>query len=63
MPQIDNYLHYRNVDVSSVKELVHRWYPGFKAYKKDKAHTALADITESIDELKYYRSRLFVKDF
>ncbi|MDN3494490.1 oligoribonuclease [Planococcus sp. APC 4015] len=62
MPRIDRWLHYRNVDVSSVKELSRRWYP--RAYihapAKDGGHRALADILESIRELAYYRQAVFV---
>ena len=62
MPQIDRYLHYRNVDVSSVKELSRRWYPRvfFQAPEKNGGHRALADILESIRELRYYRQAVFV---
>ncbi|MBN2803542.1 MAG: oligoribonuclease [Deltaproteobacteria bacterium] len=59
MPLIDNYLHYRNIDVSSIKELAGRWYPGFDSFSKKKAHTALSDIMESIEELKYFRKNVF----
>lgn len=62
MPRIDRWLHYRNVDVSSVKEVSRRWYP--RAYihapAKDGGHRALADIRESIRELAYYRQAVFV---
>jgi oligoribonuclease len=62
MPRIDRWLHYRNVDVSSIKELSRRWYP--RAYihapSKDGGHRALADILESIRELAYYRQAVFV---
>ncbi len=62
MPRIDRWLHYRNVDVSSVKELSRRWYP--RAYihapAKGGGHRALADILESIRELTYYRQAVFV---
>ncbi|GAA4766098.1 oligoribonuclease [Microbacterium gilvum] len=62
MPQIDGHLHYRNVDVSSIKELSRRWYPRayFQAPGKDGGHRALADILESIRELAYYRRAVFV---
>jgi oligoribonuclease len=62
MPQLDNYLHYRNVDVSSIKELARRWYPRayFNAPAKDGGHRALADIRESIRELAYYREAIMV---
>jgi len=62
MPELDAYLHYRMVDVSSVKELCRRWFPRVFYAKPEKgmAHRALADIYESIRELDYYRRTLFV---
>jgi oligoribonuclease len=62
MPELESYMHYRMVDVSSVKELARRWYPKtyFNSPPKKGGHRALADILESIDELKYYRSTVFV---
>lgn len=62
MPGVDAWLHYRMVDVSSIKELVRRWYPRvyFAAPEKQGGHRALADITESIRELRYYRAAIFV---
>ncbi|MDR6613050.1 MULTISPECIES: oligoribonuclease [Microbacteriaceae] len=62
MPRLDNHLHYRNVDVSSIKELARRWFPRiyFNAPEKNGGHRALADILESIRELDYYRSAAFV---
>lgn len=62
MPALDQHLHYRNIDVSSIKELSRRWYPRvyFQLPKKDGGHRALADIKESIIELRYYRETLFV---
>ncbi len=62
MPELDGWLHYRMVDVSSVKELARRWYPRayFNAPKKGGGHRALADIRESVQELAYYRSVVFV---
>ena len=62
MPRLDNYLHYRMVDVSSIKELCRRWYPRvyFGQPTKGLAHRALADIKESIRELQYYRRAIFV---
>jgi oligoribonuclease len=62
MPELDAHLHYRMVDVSSVKELVRRWYPRIYYAKPEKglAHRALADIKESIGELEYYRRTAFV---
>ena len=64
MPRLDKQLHYRNVDVSSIKELARRWYPRvyFNAPAKDGGHRALADILESIRELAYYRQTVFVAD-
>jgi oligoribonuclease len=64
MPRLDKQLHYRNVDVSSIKELARRWYPRvyFNAPSKDGGHRALADILESIRELAYYRQTVFVAD-
>ena len=61
MPELIEHLHYRIVDVSSLKELAKRWYPRtfFHAPKKAGGHRALADILESIDELRYYREVLF----
>jgi oligoribonuclease len=56
MPQLEAYFHYRNLDVSTLKELVWRWKPeAMKALVKDNKHEALADILDSIEELKYYR--------
>ncbi|MBB4138995.1 oligoribonuclease [Microbacterium invictum] len=62
MPRIDRWLHYRNVDVSTIKELSRRWYPRayFNAPEKNGGHRALADIRESIRELAYYREAVFV---
>ncbi len=62
MPKLDTYLHYRMVDVSSIKELCRRWYPKiyFGQPAKGLSHRALADIRESIQELKYYRAAAFV---
>ena len=56
MPQLDAFFHYRNIDVSSLKELAKRWRPEvYKSFKKRRKHTALADVHESIDELAHYR--------
>ena len=62
MPKLDAHLHYRNIDVSSVKELTRRWFPKvyFQLPKKSGGHRALADIRESIAELRYYRQTVFV---
>jgi oligoribonuclease len=59
MPELEGFFHYRNVDVSTVKELVRRWYPLLKQYPKRKTHQALEDIRESIGELSYYRETVF----
>jgi oligoribonuclease len=62
MPELDAFLHYRMVDVSSIKELARRWYPSayFASPEKRGGHRALADILESIRELRYYREAVFV---
>ncbi|KAG1634032.1 hypothetical protein G6F45_003028 [Rhizopus arrhizus] len=63
MPSIVDYLHYRIVDVSTVKELAKRWYPNIASrVVKKSTHRALDDIIESIEELKYYQKHLFVKE-
>ena len=60
MPELEAYFHYRNLDVSTVKELCKRWRPEVaRAFAKRSAHTALADIEESIDELRHYREHFF----
>ncbi|WP_114563133.1 oligoribonuclease [Ephemeroptericola cinctiostellae] len=62
MPELEKYFHYRNLDVSTLKELARRWQPKvYDGFKKATKHTALADVYESIDELKHYREFLFVK--
>ena len=62
MPRLEAYFHYRNLDVSTLKELAKRWKPEILAgFKKAQAHTALADIQESIDELAYYREHFLVR--
>ena len=60
MPELENYCHYRNIDVSSVKELYTRWYPNLPMFEKAKVHSAMKDIIESVDELKYYRTKIFL---
>ncbi|MCK6210576.1 oligoribonuclease [Georgenia sp. EYE_87] len=64
MPELVDHLHYRIIDVSSIKELARRWYPRayFQSPAKNGGHRALADILESIDELRYYRAVLFPED-
>ena len=61
MPEIEDFLHYRSIDVSTMKELARRWYPDVLAAapRKETGHRALDDITESVNELRYYRSSLF----
>jgi oligoribonuclease len=61
MNELENYLHYRSVDVSSLKELCRRWYPDVysKRPNKTEQHRALDDIRESIEELRFYRDELF----
>jgi oligoribonuclease len=62
MPELESFFHYRNLDVSVFKELARRWKPEiYSGFKKASKHTALADIYESIDELKYYREHFIVK--
>ena len=63
MPNLESFLHYRNIDVSSIKELTRRWYPRvyFQLPKKSGGHRALADIKESIQELRYYRQTVMVE--
>jgi len=61
MPNLEAFFHYRNIDVSTLKELCKRWHPELvKGFTKKQAHTALADIEESIEELKYYREKFIV---
>lgn len=59
MPTLDGFLHYRQVDVSSLKVLAQAWYPALPKFEKRKAHTALSDIRESIAELAYFKVNLF----
>ena len=63
MPTLEEFLHYRNLDVSTLKELARRWYPATVAtgFTKHNKHEALADIHESINELIYYREYMFIK--
>jgi oligoribonuclease len=60
MPDLEEFFHYRNIDVSTIKELVKRWYPSLPPYQKRKTHLALSDIKESVNELKYYRKHVFL---
>ncbi len=59
MPELEAYMHYRNIDVSTIKELAQRWYPDTAPPVKQAEHLALADIRESISELRWYREHLF----
>jgi len=64
MTTLEDYFHYRNLDVSSLKELAKRWAPKvYQSHQKKGAHLALADILESIDELQHYRKHLFLECF
>ncbi len=58
MPELERYFHYRNLDVSTLKELAQRWYPDMKGFEKESKHLALDDIRGSIEELRHYRSHL-----
>ena len=60
MPELEAFFHYRNLDVSTLKELARRWYPGNRGFNKSSTHLALQDIRDSIEELRFYRERLFV---
>ncbi len=59
MPTLEDYFHYRNLDVSTVKELVLRWCPKIPKFKKKQQHLALQDIKDSIEELIFYREKVF----
>ncbi len=59
MPRLEKFFHYRNLDVSTVKELVRRWAPNVPLYEKNSSHLALNDIRDSIEELRHYRSQYF----
>jgi oligoribonuclease len=62
MPELEGFFHYRNIDVSTIKELCRRWNPAvMKGFEKKSAHTALADIEESIEELRFYRANWIQK--
>ena len=59
MPRLEKYFHYRNLDVSTIKELARRWAPDLlKGFSKESAHTALSDVQDSIAELRYYREHM-----
>lgn len=61
MPGLEAYFHYRHLDVSTLKELARRWYPGIKGFNKTASHLALDDVRDSINELRYYREHVFIK--
>jgi oligoribonuclease len=61
MPRLEAYLHYRMIDVTTIKELARRWFPARKPFRKKGAHTAMSDIRESIAELEHYRRTIFRK--
>ncbi len=64
MPRLEGYFHYRNVDVSTLKELARRWAPSvYSSFNKEGTHLALDDIRESIDELRFYRQQFLAPDF
>ena len=60
MPRLEKYFHYRNLDVSSINEIVGRWYPKKPTFQKKSAHLAMEDIRDSINELKFYREHFFI---
>ena len=60
MPALESFLHYRLIDVSTLKEIAKRWYPNMPAFEKHNKHEALADVIESIEELKHYRKHLLI---
>lgn len=62
MPTVAKHCHYRNIDVSSIKQIFEAWYPNHDRFYKKNHHRALDDIKESIAELKYYRSSIFIND-
>jgi oligoribonuclease len=61
MPQLEQYFHYRNLDVSTIKELAKRWYPDKQQFSKDSSHLALNDVYDSINELRFYQEYIFTK--
>jgi oligoribonuclease len=62
MPKLADYLHYRTIDVSTIKELAKRWYPNLPLFVKKEKHRAMEDIKESVAELIYYRQHVFIKN-
>ncbi len=64
MPELERFFHYRNLDVSTLKELARRWAPGIPdGFTKESSHLALQDIRDSVAELRYYRAHLFRPEF
>ncbi len=61
MPELERYFHYRIIDVSSIKEVCTRWYPDLPVFKKQKVHSAMKDIRESVAELTYFREKIFIE--
>lgn len=61
MPDLENFFHHRMIDVSTIKELAKQWYPDLEPYEKKNEHTAFSDIMESLNELRYYRKKVFIK--
>ena len=59
MPELERFFHYRNIDVSTIKELAFRWQPGLQRFEKNENHQALEDVRESIAELRYYKKHFF----
>ena len=59
MPNLENFLHYRIIDVSTIKGLAKRWYPSINPPEKNSAHLAMSDIKESVEELKWFRETIF----
>ena len=61
MPQLEQYFHYRSIDVSSIKEVILRWYPDGPKFNKDLAHVAIQDVHDSINELIFFRDNFFIE--
>lgn len=59
MPKLEQFFHYRNLDITAIKEVIKRWYPDGKQFDKESSHLAMDDIRESIDELRFYRENYF----
>ena len=61
MPQLEQYFHYRSIDVSAIKEVILRWYPDGPKFNKDSTHIAIQDVRDSIDELVFFRDNFFIE--